>query len=68
MDPNKCFGKPCIDGLRMPIASTLGYLSGGISIEEMLEQWPELEREDICQVQMHAYTVVLMAVPLYPAR
>lgn len=49
MDPEKCFGKPCIRGLRMPVASILAYLSGGISIDEMLKQWPELEREDIYQ-------------------
>jgi uncharacterized protein (DUF433 family) len=49
MDPEKCFGKPCIRGLRMPVASVLAYLSGGMGIDEMLKQWPELEREDICQ-------------------
>jgi uncharacterized protein (DUF433 family) len=49
MDPEKCFGKPCIRGLRMPVASVLAYLSGGMSIEEMLKEWPELEREDIYQ-------------------
>ena len=49
MDPEKCFGKPCVRGLRMPVASILAYLSGGMSIEEMLKQWPELEREDIYQ-------------------
>ena len=49
MDPEKCMGKPCIRGLRMPVASVLAYLSGGMSIEEMLNQWPELEREDIYQ-------------------
>jgi len=49
MDPEKCFGKPCVRGLRMPVASLLAYLSGGMSIEEMLQQWPELEREDIYQ-------------------
>ena len=49
MDPEKCFGKPCVRGLRMPVASILVYLSGGMSIEEMLKQWPELEREDIYQ-------------------
>ncbi len=49
MDPEKCFGKPCVRGLRMPVASILAYLSGGMSIEEMLMQWPELEREDIYQ-------------------
>lgn len=49
MDPEKCFGKPCVRGLRMPVASILAYLSGGMSIEEMLMQWPELEREDVYQ-------------------
>lgn len=49
MDPEKCFGKPCVRGLRMPVASILAYLSGGMSIEEMLKQWPEIEREDIYQ-------------------
>jgi uncharacterized protein (DUF433 family) len=49
MDPEKCFGKPCVRGLRMPVASILAYLSGGMSIEDMLMQWPELEREDIYQ-------------------
>jgi len=49
MDPEKCFGKPCIRGLRMPVASVLAYLSGGMSIDEILEEWPELEREDIYQ-------------------
>ncbi|HVO25588.1 MAG TPA: DUF433 domain-containing protein [Candidatus Margulisiibacteriota bacterium] len=29
LDPNKCFGKPCIRGLRMPVASILSYLSSG---------------------------------------
>ena len=46
MDPEKCFGKPCIRGLRMPVASILSYLSGGMTIDEMLKQWSELE-EDI---------------------
>jgi uncharacterized protein (DUF433 family) len=49
MDPEKCFGKACIRGLRMPVASVLAYLSGGMSIDEMLKEWPELEREDIYQ-------------------
>ena len=49
MDPEKCFGKPCIRGLRMPVASVLAYLSGGMSIEDILKEWPELEREDIYQ-------------------
>lgn len=49
LDPDKCFGKPCIRGMRMPITSILSYLSSGMTIEEILEEWPELEREDIYQ-------------------
>ena len=48
-DPEKCFGKPCIRGLRMPLASILSYLSSGMSVDEILEQWPQLEREDISE-------------------
>jgi uncharacterized protein (DUF433 family) len=47
MDPNKCMGKPCIRGLRIPVSSILNYLSLGMTIEEILQEWPELEREDI---------------------
>jgi uncharacterized protein (DUF433 family) len=58
MDPDKCFGKPCIRGLRMPVASILAYLSGGMSIDEVLQQWPELEREDIYQALGFAATLM----------
>lgn len=47
IDPNKCLGKPCIRGLRIPVASILSYLSSGMTIEEILAEWPELELEDI---------------------
>jgi uncharacterized protein (DUF433 family) len=49
LDPNKCFGKPCIRGLRMPVTSILSYLSSGMTIDEILQEWPELEVEDIYQ-------------------
>ena len=54
LDPEKCFGKPCIRGLRMPVASILGYLSSGMTVEEILAEWPELEREDIQQALGYA--------------
>jgi uncharacterized protein (DUF433 family) len=54
LDPNKCFGKPCIRGLRMPVASILGYLSSGMTADEILKEWPELEREDIYQALRYA--------------
>jgi uncharacterized protein (DUF433 family) len=54
LDPNKCFGKPCIRGLRMPVASILSYLSSGMSIDKILAEWPELEREDIYEALGYA--------------
>ncbi len=54
LDPNKCFGKPCIRGLRIPVASILSYLSSGMSIDEILTEWPELEREDIYEALGYA--------------
>ncbi len=58
MDPDKCFGKPCVRGLRMPVASILAYLSGGMSLDEMLKEWPDLEREDIFQALGFAATLM----------
>ena len=54
IDPNKCFGKPCIRGLRMPVTSLLSYLASGMTVEEVLEEWPELELEDIYQALGYA--------------
>ncbi|MEK7277001.1 MAG: DUF433 domain-containing protein [Chloroflexota bacterium] len=54
LDPDKCFGKPCIRGLRMPVASILSYLSSGMTVDEVLKEWPELEREDIYQALGYA--------------
>ncbi len=54
LDPAKCFGKPCIRGLRMPVASVLSYLSSGMTMDEILKEWPELELEDIYQALGYA--------------
>jgi len=54
LDPDKCFGKPCIRGLRVPVASILSYLSSGMTVDDILREWPELEREDIYQALGYA--------------
>jgi len=54
IDPNKCFGKPCIRDLRMPVTSLLSYLASGMTVEEILKEWPELELEDIYQALGYA--------------
>lgn len=47
IDPNICFGKPCIRGHRIWVSLILDLLAGGATIEELLEEYPGLEREDI---------------------
>ena len=65
LDPNKCFGKPCIRGLRIPIASILSYLSSEMTIEDILQNWPELEREDIYQALAYAsWAMEERAIPI----
>ena len=54
LDPAKCFGKPCVRGLRMPVSSILSYMSSGMTIDDMLREWPELEAEDIYQALGYA--------------
>ena len=54
LNPEVCFGKPCIRGLRMPVASVLGYLSSGMTIKKILNSWPELEANDIYQALAYA--------------
>ncbi len=46
-DPNICHGKPVIRGLRYPVQTILELLASGMSIEEILQDYPDLEREDI---------------------
>ena len=38
----------------MPIASILSYLGSGMTVDEILKEWPELEREDIYQALRYA--------------
>ena len=47
VDPRICFGKPCIRGTRIWVSLLLDFLASGSSIEEVLEQYPQLKREDI---------------------
>ena len=54
LDPDKCFRKACIRGLRIPVASILSYLSSGMTIEQILKGWTQLEREDIYQALGYA--------------
>ena len=47
IEPGKCGGRPCIRGLRLRVADVLHLLSAGATFEEILADYPFLEREDI---------------------
>ncbi|MFP5487673.1 MAG: DUF433 domain-containing protein [Acidimicrobiia bacterium] len=46
-DPSICHGQPTVRGLRHPVEHLLELLASGMTIDEVLEDYPELEREDL---------------------
>ena len=42
-----CHGKPCIRGMRYPVENVLEWLASGMTIEEILADYEDLEREDV---------------------
>jgi uncharacterized protein (DUF433 family) len=47
IEPGKCGGRPCIRSMRMRVTDVLQLLSAGASYEEILADYPDLERDDI---------------------
>ena len=47
IDPNVCHGKPCIRGMRWPVEVVIDMLGSGMTTEQILEDHPELTKEDI---------------------
>lgn len=47
VEEGKCGGRPCIRGLRIRVTDVLELLAAGASFEEILSDYPSLEREDI---------------------
>ena len=47
IDPNVCFGKPCIKGTRIWVSLILDFLSEGMTTEEIIAEYPYLEGDDI---------------------
>lgn len=47
IDPGVCFGKPCIRGTRIWVSLILDFLANGMSIEEILAEYPQLTEKDV---------------------
>ena len=54
IDPDICHGKPCIRGLRYPVETILELLSAGMTTDEILADYEDLEREDILAALAYA--------------
>jgi uncharacterized protein (DUF433 family) len=53
-NPEICHGKPCIRGLRYPVKFILELLSSGMTIEDILADYDDLESDDILAVLLFA--------------
>jgi uncharacterized protein (DUF433 family) len=58
IDVNICHGKPCIRGMRWPVEVVMDMLGADMSFEDILEDHPELEREDILACLHYAKILV----------
>jgi len=58
INPNQMGGVPCIRKLRIPVATVVGMISDGMSEDDILEAYPDLEREDISESLKYAADAV----------
>lgn len=65
VDPNQMGGIPCIRGLRIPVATVMGMLADGMSEQEILKSYPDLQPEDLKEAMRFAADAVQeRALPL----
>lgn len=58
VDPHQMDGVPCIRGLRIPVATVVAMVADGMSEEEILKAYPDLEHEDIHEALLYAAEAV----------
>jgi uncharacterized protein (DUF433 family) len=66
-NPQLMAGVPCIRGLRIPVATVVSMLADGMSADEILDAYPDLEKEDIAEaLRFAAEAVSERTLPLIP--
>ena len=58
VDPKQMGGMPCIRGLRIPVATVVAMIADGMSADEILAAYPDLERDDISEALQYAAEAV----------
>ncbi|MGC4932184.1 DUF433 domain-containing protein [Gordonia sp. DT30] len=67
-DPSICHGKPVVRGLRYPVADLLDLLASGMTMQDVLDDYPDLEREDLlAAVDFGTLTAANRVVVLFDA-
>jgi uncharacterized protein (DUF433 family) len=64
-DPNIMGGRACVRGMRIPVSVVVGQIAYGATVEEVLNDYPDLERDDVTQAL--AYTAWLAHEAVHPA-
>ena len=68
LSPQQMGGKPCIRSMRVTVGMIVGQIGDGRSIEDLLADYPYLEREDILQALRYAaWLAEERELPLLPA-
>ncbi|HYO09193.1 MAG TPA: DUF433 domain-containing protein [Tepidisphaeraceae bacterium] len=71
IDPQRCFGKPCIRGHRIWVSLILDLLASGETVEDVLQSYPQLERADVLACIAYGSEMSrerYVNIPLEPAR
>src|SRR5712692_3265303 len=69
VNPKQMGGVPCIRGFRIPVATVVGMVADGMTEEEILSNYPDLEREDIREALQYAAEAVReRTLPLLTSR
>jgi uncharacterized protein (DUF433 family) len=58
VNPNQMGGVPCLRGLRIPVATVVDMIADGMSINEILQAYPDLRQEDITEALRYAAEAV----------
>jgi len=68
VDPNQMGGVPCIRGLRIPVATIVTMVADGMTWDEILQAYPDLEVDDIREALLYAAEAVReRELPLVPS-
>lgn len=70
INPNVCFGKPCVKGTRIWVSLILDFLASGMSPEEVLREYPDLTALDVqaclaygAEMSRERYVLIPVASP-----